>query len=124
MTKNKKADFNERVFGDANERFVGDVLNEEKMKTLTKLRAVCREISEREPRIKYTAQPFSNRSENAFVALDFPKVLFCADAAVLNRISEACAIATDICTSTLTGGLRITFGINDMWTEFHYLEKK
>lgn len=124
MTKNKKADFEERVFGDANERFVGDVFDDEKMKEYTKLRNICLEITRIDHSVKHNYIPFSNRSMNALVSLEFPSVFLCGNAKVIRRLSAAFAIADDVWTSTLTGGLCITFGIRDMWTEFHYLEKK
>lgn len=109
----------EIMFDDANERFVGDVIDPKKMERLNTLRSICQEISEREPRIKYKAYPFSNRSQNAMAVLEFPDLLFCANSRVLSLISKALTTAEDMTTTTLAGGLRVVFGIQNMWTDFH-----
>lgn len=120
----KDVDLYDKVFGDANERFVGEVLNEEKMKALTMLRKICADLAERDRQIKYKAYPFSNRSQNGTVILDLPQVAFCTDKRVMRGIADALSIADDVGTSVLGNGLRISFGIQDMWKDFHYEESK
>ena len=112
----------ERLFDDANERFHGDVLDEKKMDRLNRLRAVCRAVSDAEPSIKFTAYPFSDRSQNGMVILDFPKVMFCTSRQAISAISQAFALSDDITTTTLAGNLRISFGVHNMWSDFHYDE--
>ena len=102
------------------EHFLGEVLDEEKMVRLIKLRAICRKIEEAEPCIKYKAYPFSNRNRNGMVILDFPQVLFCTDRRVISSLSAALAISDNVSASTLCGNLRLSFGIHDMWSKYGY----
>ena len=123
MTKHTdEFDALDKVMTDINEFFRGDVLDQEKMDMLNVLRNFCAEIAEYDPRIKYSAYPFSNESRNATVIIDFPKVLFCNDRRVISRLSAAIAKADDLCVSTLDGHMRFSLGIKDMWKEFHYDE--
>lgn len=122
--KNYTPDMEESVMTDINERFVGDVINEEKLKKLNGIRELCRKIAERDHDIKYTARPFSNRNQNGMVILDFPSVVFCTDDGVMKRLSDAFYAAESVAFSTLGGNLRITFGVRDMWNEYHYEDEK
>ncbi len=110
----------EMIFGDANERFIGEELDEEKMDKLNKLKVICVEIGTREPEIRYRACAFSNLERNASVMLDFPRVYFGTEKGVMLLIAEAMGVADYFSTSTLGDGLRLTFGIHDMWSKFRY----
>jgi len=108
------------LFGDANETFHGIKLDEGKLKRLNSLRALCATLSATDGRVKYKAYPFSDAQRNATVILDLPEVWFCTDRRVMRMLAEAFEKADDATTTTLGEGLRISFGLRDMWTEFEY----
>ena len=108
---------------DNNESFLGEELDEEKMEQLNRLKNICVEIGKREKGIKYSAYPFSNRSQNAFVMLDFPRLLFCTDKKVMRLLSQALTISDDFSSTALAGELRVCFGIHNMWTKWRYDEQ-
>lgn len=113
----------ESIFDD-DELFVGETLNDRKMDQLVALRELCLDISNAEPSIKYDAYPFSNHSQNGIVILDFPEILFCASRRVMVRLSKAISLADDITMSTLGGGIRFSFGVQNMWADFHFEDVK
>ena len=118
--KNYEPTVEEKIFMDANEYFVGDVLNEDKLNELNKLRDICHKLSRLDSRIKYKAHPFSNKSKNAMVMLDFPEVYSSWNRSVKNLFSAAINMADGIITSTTVNGLRVSLSLSDMWTEYHY----
>ena len=104
-----------------NEAFVGDVLDERKMAKLNRLKSYCRELVKLEPHIKYDETLLDNWSRNGMVTLHFPTVIF-IDNSMAQTIMEALFRVADLYVVSSLAGDRITmtFGIRDMWSEFHY----
>ena len=104
-----------------NEAFVGDVLNEKKMERLNTLKYFCKELVKAEPHIKYDETLLDNWSRNGTVSLIFPTVIYIDDARVQTIMAGLFKMADDYVISSLGGDcITMTFGIHDMWSEFHY----
>jgi len=110
----------EMIFGDANERFRGDVLDGAKAERLNRLHEICTAIAKRDKGLKYKEQAFSRESRNGTLILDFPSVWVGLDEETNRLLSRLFAEADDVGISTLGGRLRLSFGVQDIWAEFHY----
>ena len=105
---------------DQNEHFLGEVLDDAKMKRMANIRSICEQLEKLEPAIVEDSFPFTERSRNGSVAIVYPKVKFITDKRVCDLMAKAFAAADDFCVSCLEGKIRITFGIHDMWKKFSY----
>lgn len=104
-----------------NEAFRGDVLNDEQMKRLDKLRRLCMDISGMNEHIESPFCVFDKYTRNGSAQLKFPNVEFIIDKNVIERIGELFAEADDFCISCLGGdGIIMTFGIREMWSAYHH----
>ncbi len=110
----------DKVFGDANEHFVGDELNRDKLQTLNTLRDLCYKLSAIDRTIKYTPRPFDNRRISASVIVDLPDVHAFEKKEAKELVSQAFTAADSVITSTSPGNLRIAFLVKKMWNTYHY----
>ena len=109
----------DKLFGDANEHFIGDELNQDKMQTLNTLRDICYKLSTTDRDIKYTARPFDNTRMVASVIVDLPDV-YAFEEEAKELISKAFAVADSVTISTSPGNLRFAFSVKKMWNTYHY----
>ena len=109
-----------REWDDNNEHFLGEDLDQGKLNRLNRIKSLCLEISGMDNRIQYTAYPFDNRSRNGFAILDLPKLLFCTDEKLIRRLADLFYASDFVSLSTLSGALRISCGIHDMWSKWGY----
>ena len=118
--KKRDATSYEKMFTDVNELFVGDELDQAKLDKLNRLRDLCREIAETEEGIRARVFPFSNANRNGMAGLDFRKFAFCSNRKVMRTLAQVLASADDFSLSAADDGVRMCFGIHDMWEHFHY----
>lgn len=106
---------------DYNDSFRGDEINEDKLEKLNRMKKICGEICELDPRIDAPFMPFDKTCRNGTAQIMLPYLLFTTDDKVRSRISSLVVAADDLAFSALDGEhIRITFGLHDMWTAFHY----
>lgn len=105
-----------------NEAFVGEVIDNEKKQLFDAMDKVCRKLEKTDQAIKYRYTPINNRSKNGMLLLDFPKVYCSSNKQVLEIISTLLEAADDFGVSTLGDKCVISFGVQDIWSEFHYDE--
>ena len=108
-----------RKLGEENENFIGEDLNEEKEKRITRIGELCEQIAEHEPYTSARLFPISERSRNAMVSLDTRRFLF--DRETLDKLSEILRLADDVSFADLDGATRISFGVRDMWKKHGFI---
>lgn len=111
---------NNRVLGDENEHFLGEVLDKAKMKRLGNLKGICEQIAKIDPSVTEDSFPFTERSRNGSAAIVYPRVGLVTNKKVSELMSQAFAEADAFCISCLEGAVRITFFISDMWKKFSF----
>lgn len=114
----------DKITTDINEFFVGDEIDEEKLARLRRMRTICREICEKESGVSSPLFPFSNRDRNGMVKLEMKNPFWTFSAAITKLIAALFSLADDAAVAIPEGTdiIRFTFGIHDMWNEFHYDE--
>lgn len=114
----------DKITTDINEFFVGDEIDKEKLERLNRMRDICQEICEKERGVSAPLFPFSNRNRNGMVKLEMKNPFWTFSPAVTKRIAALFSLADDAAVAIPEGTdiIRFTFGIHDMWTEFHYDE--
>ena len=80
----------------------------------------CRAISRAEPRIRFIDSLLHNGERNGHARLDFPSVLFIDDERICKRMGALFAFSDfAVIAETEDGSIRLTFGVKDMWSEYH-----
>ncbi len=104
-----------------NDAFRGDVVDEEQMKRLDKLRRLCMDISGMNEHIESPFFVFDKYTRNGTAGIKFGNSEWVFDKEIMARIAELFASADDFCISCLGGdGISLTFGVKDMWSEYHH----
>ena len=114
----------DKIDTDINDYFVGDEIDQEKLERLNRMRDICREICEKESGVAAPLFPFSNRERNGTVKLEMKNPFWTFSAAVMKRVAALFSMSDDAAIAIPEGTdiIRITFGVHDMWKEFHYDE--
>lgn len=100
--------------------FRGDVLDEDKIARLKRIIALCQKVSELEPDVSARGVPFDNESQHGIVIVDFPPIMACANKSVVQALSEVFSLADDFGFSDLGGTIRLSIGVHDIWSVYHY----
>ena len=98
-----------------NEAYWGTDLSVEKNEKLTRMREIAIKIADKDKGIKHSYVPFDNSNRNATIQLDFPAVFFTADEGLFKMLGALMDEADDFCMSSLGEGIRMTFGVHNMW---------
>ena len=120
--KNYKPTEEEMLTSDINEMFHGEKLDDEKMKRLNKMRKLCREIADGEDGVSAPMVPFSDHERCATVCLETRSPFWTFAPAIVKRLSVLFSLADEVAIAIVedTDIIRISCGILDMWTEWHY----
>ena len=112
---------------DGTEKFVGEVLDPEKEERLERIRNLCNLIAEGKRTASVPFQPFPNTSRNALVFLLLKDPFVLLDKRLIRVLATAVSLADMVsivpCDHDGEGGVKIGFGVHDMWSEFHIEEK-
>ena len=120
--KNYNPSMEESVMSDINEMFHGDKYDDGKLERLSKMRNICREVAEIDSSVSAPMIPFTTESRNASVKLELKNPFWTARKGVRQRIALLFDLADDTAVAIVDGTdtIRMTFGVQDMWVEWHY----
>lgn len=106
---------------DYNESFRGEVLNEEKMSKLNRMKKICGDIAKLEPKVEAPFVPFDCTNRNGVAAIVVPSLWMSDKSTVRSRLAFLFSEADSVIVSALSGDhIRITFTVMDMWDKFHH----
>lgn len=104
------------------ERFRGIELNKEKAERLHIMQELCKRLHELDKRITNAFVPFDKTCINASVSIVLPAVYSSSEERIAEFLSQLFEEADDVCFSALSGDVKISFSILDMWSEYKYLD--
>ena len=114
-------EFESKVFGDENEKFVGTNRNENKYKAITKLQELARELKDRENwlfKVECSFEDTGKYHKTSAVYLDFTLPIMIEKAnGIKDIISQMTIIADEVIMSVTEDGkkLTMTFSVLDLW---------
>lgn len=101
--------------------FRGDVMDDDKKARWDKFNRYCDDIAKMNSTAEHPLIPFSTNSRNAIAQVLFPEVNFIEDQRVIKRMAAMMTEADDLVLAVGEDGrIAVSFGIRDMWREFHY----
>lgn len=117
---NNEDELYDAIYGDLNERFVGDELDESKLVRIERIRDYCKMIEKMDYTISAPLTQCGKKSRNWTASLAFPGVTFLSDRKLLFVLSELVKQSDDMAIATVGETIKITFGVHEMWSRYHY----
>lgn len=104
-----------------NESFRGTKIKPDKLQRLNSMKYMLKQLHEADDRIETPFVPFDNQCRNATVKITIPYVYFSTNRRVQTTMAALFSAADDVAFTSLGGeSIGITFGIHDMWEEYHH----
>lgn len=103
-------------------RFRGIDFNRDKAERLQRMQELCKRLYELDKRITNVFVPFDKTCINASVSIVLPAVYSSSEERIIECLSELFEEADDVFFSALSGDVKMSFSILDMWSEYKYLD--